>query len=300
MRRARLTFIGAYHHVVSRGYGGMVIFPDDASRVKFLEFLRKFSNMYNISVYAFTLMDNHYHLVLENSSGKLSEFMKNLNGSYGSYFRAKYGGKGYVFQGRFWSAIINGTEYLKEVISYILFNPVRAGMETDPFRYKWNSIYYGKDTEKIHIQLSEFLNTDVITEFFDSYQDFISYVLEYGERKLQVYKTRAGFYIGNLVELEKVTDLFDKRGLKKNQGTGKRLKEGSIKNAVKRFESRKEVNLSELEFNTLREKKIRGELLVYLRDRGFSYRKILQLPYFKGLKLSSLSALYRHWKKNLE
>jgi len=296
MRRARITYIGAYHHIISRGYGGDFIFPDDSSKKKSLEFLDKYSNIYGISIYAYTLMDNHYHLILQNTSGKLSSFMKDLNGSYGSYYRAIYGGKGYVFQGRYWSAIINGSEYMKEAISYILFNPARAGIVKDPFKYIWNSIYY--DAKKPgKLRVSEYTNTNVVDEFFDSREDFINYVLEYGAKKLDVFRTRAGYYIGNLVEVDKVVDLFDRRGFRKGENIGKRLKETSIEETIREFCHRESVNLNDMEFITKNEKMIRGKLLVYLKDNGFSYKKILQLPYFKGLKHSSLPGLCRHWRK---
>ena len=100
MRRARITFNGAYHHIVSRGYNGENILPDDKSKVFSLTLLKNYSMQYGIKVYAYSLLDNHYHLILINSSGNLSQFMRALNGSYGSYYRRRFGGKGYVFQGR--------------------------------------------------------------------------------------------------------------------------------------------------------------------------------------------------------
>jgi len=71
-------------------------------------------------------MDNHYHLVLDNSSGKMSEYFKRLNGQYGMYYRKITGGKGYVFQGRFNSTLIEKDAYLLHSIAYLLRNPVRS------------------------------------------------------------------------------------------------------------------------------------------------------------------------------
>jgi len=36
-------------------------------------------------------MNNHYHLILENTSGRLSSFIKQLNSQYGIYYRTKKG-----------------------------------------------------------------------------------------------------------------------------------------------------------------------------------------------------------------
>lgn len=105
MRRARLTYRDAYHHVMNRGHGGEAIFHDDAARSRFLEMLEAGSTAQRIRVFAYCIMDDHYHVVLRNSSGKLSEFMKELNGEYGTYYRRRAGGSGYVFQGRFKSTL---------------------------------------------------------------------------------------------------------------------------------------------------------------------------------------------------
>ncbi len=100
MRRARITFIGAYHRIVSSGYNGENILPDEKSKALLLTLLKNYSMQYGIKVYAYTLLDNHYHIILINSSGNLSQFMRSLNGSYVSYYRRRFGGKVYVFQGR--------------------------------------------------------------------------------------------------------------------------------------------------------------------------------------------------------
>ena len=54
-----------------------------------------------IKILAYYVLDNHYHLVLQNTTGRMTDCLKLLNGKYGSYFRKIYGGKEYVFQSRF-------------------------------------------------------------------------------------------------------------------------------------------------------------------------------------------------------
>ena len=297
MRRARITFIGAYHHIVSKGYNGENIFPDDKAKGFFLTLLKNYSMQYGIKVCAYTLLDNHYHLILINSSGNLSQFMRLLNGSYGSYYRRRFGGKGYVFQGRYWSSIISGTRYFKVAISYVLFNPVRAGIVTDPFYYRWNSVFYGT---KGKIVISDAVFTDIIGEFFDSEEEFKDFVYEYGQIKLPTFKLRSGFFTGDLVDVERLVELFDRRQAK-SKGLKMRIKEISIEDAINECKKKKGIkNMDEMEFILRKEKKVRGELLVFLRDRGFPYRKIIQLPYFSKMKFSALPSVYRFWKRKME
>jgi REP element-mobilizing transposase RayT len=124
---------------MNRGYDGNDIFRDNSSKDHFLNYLEAASKKLKIRLFAYCIMNNHYHLILENTTGKLSEFLKLLNGNYGMYYRKKYGGKGYVFQGRFKSTIIENEAYLIQAIAYLLENPVRAGIVSNAENYTWSS-----------------------------------------------------------------------------------------------------------------------------------------------------------------
>ena len=96
MRRARVKFSGSYHHVMNRGLEGRRIFSGDKAKYDFLYLLNEKSKKTKIRLLAYCLMDNHYHLIVQNDSGKLSEFMKQLNGHYGIIYRKREGEKGYL------------------------------------------------------------------------------------------------------------------------------------------------------------------------------------------------------------
>ena len=128
MRRARITYKGAYHHAMNRGHEGKPIFLKDRDKEFFLKLLVETSKILKIRILAYCLMNNHYHLVLENSSGRMSDFFKQLNGQFGTHYRQKNKGRGYVFQDRYKSMLIQDDSYLLMVIGYVLNNPVRAGL----------------------------------------------------------------------------------------------------------------------------------------------------------------------------
>ena len=148
MRRERITYLGAYHHVMNRGYDGNDIFFGKQNKSQFLDYLEGACNQMMIRLFAYCVMDNHYHLVLENSSGRMTDFLKLLNGQYGMYYRKMYGGKGYVFQSRFKSTIIENDGYLIQSIEYLLQNPVRAGIVPHAGNYIWSSVGYYFSNQK--------------------------------------------------------------------------------------------------------------------------------------------------------
>ncbi len=61
-RQWRIEFEGAYYHILSRGNEQRNIFTDNDDRISFLEILGKMSERFEIEVYAYVLMNNHYHL----------------------------------------------------------------------------------------------------------------------------------------------------------------------------------------------------------------------------------------------
>ena len=79
--------------LIKGGYDGNDIFVGNQNKSQFLDYLEGASNRMKIRLFAYCVMDNHYHLVLENSSGMMSDFLKLLNGQYGMYYRKMNGGK---------------------------------------------------------------------------------------------------------------------------------------------------------------------------------------------------------------
>ena len=103
---------------MNRGYDGNPIFAQATEKEIFLTLLANNAQSTRIRILAYCLMDSHYHLVLENSSGRMSDFFKQLNGQFGTIYRKNKGGRGYVFQDRYKSLLIQDDSYLVMVIGY--------------------------------------------------------------------------------------------------------------------------------------------------------------------------------------
>ena len=87
MRKRRLTFIGAFHHVMNRGINGMDVFPNDRLKGIFLNLVREKSRLLKIEIYAYCILDSHFHIVLQNSVGKMSELLRQICSQYASIYR---------------------------------------------------------------------------------------------------------------------------------------------------------------------------------------------------------------------
>lgn len=161
------------YHIMSRGVGKAIIFEDDSDRRQFMFFLLEGVRQGHLTLHAWCLMDNHYHLLLEGALEAISLMMRRLNGKYAVYFNERHGRVGHLFQGRFRSAAVNTDEYYLTVLRYIHQNPVRAGM-TETCEYPWSS-YEAYLTGTIACGLDRLLSLMVDLDAFQEFHGEIDY-----------------------------------------------------------------------------------------------------------------------------
>jgi len=138
-RPLRLDFPGAWHHVMNRGLGKRNIFLNDQDRQSFLDLLGETSETFRIEMHAYSLMDNHYHLLVHTPAGGLSRAMRHLNGVYTQKWNRAHRSDGPLFRGRYKALLVDKEEYLLELIRYIHLNPVEAGLSNHPKEHRWTS-----------------------------------------------------------------------------------------------------------------------------------------------------------------
>lgn len=151
-QRRKLSKSNIYH-VMERGNERKAIFLDDEDRKRFITMLLSKNEDNEYSVYAYCLMDNHVHLLINEKEDSLSRIMQRLSISYAGYFNRKYTRIGHLFQDRFKSEPVEDDRYLLAVIRYIHQNPVKAGIVKRVRDYKWSSYgeYLGVNDEQIKI-----------------------------------------------------------------------------------------------------------------------------------------------------
>lgn len=138
-RKPRIEFQGALYHVIARGNHRQNIFFDDNDRNRYLSTIEKSKSKFNFSIYAFVLMSNHVHLLIETSTIPLSKIMQSLHTSYTQYFNLKHNKSGHLFQGRYKAILCQKDSYLLQLVRYIHQNPIRAKIVESPDDYQWSS-----------------------------------------------------------------------------------------------------------------------------------------------------------------
>ena len=126
-RRLRIESLG-YHHVYNRGVAKGKVFEDEKDKAKFIELMASAAREYKFNIHAFCLMDNHYHILVQNTRENLSSGMRQLNAQYASYFNKQHDRVGHLWQGRFKSWFVLDEKYLFTLFKYIENNPVKAGI----------------------------------------------------------------------------------------------------------------------------------------------------------------------------
>jgi REP-associated tyrosine transposase len=138
-RKPRIHFPGALYHVICRGNQGQRIFRDDADRRRYRELLQENQKRYGFRLYAYVLMGNHVHHLIEVGQTPLSKIIQNVLFRYTRYWNRRNRKMGHLFQGRYKAIVCEKESYLLELIRYIHLNPVRSGIVRDPSRYAWSS-----------------------------------------------------------------------------------------------------------------------------------------------------------------
>jgi REP element-mobilizing transposase RayT len=130
-RHARLDAPGTLHHVIGRGIPGIKIFRTKKDREDFLRRIASLCRTDAMAVYAWALMDTHFHLLVRTGKETLSSSMRKLLTGFVVNYNRRHKRYGHLFQNRYKSIVCEDDPYLLEVTRYIHLNPVRAGIIKD-------------------------------------------------------------------------------------------------------------------------------------------------------------------------
>lgn len=154
-RQVRIEYEGAFYHVMARGNRRNPIFasPDGADEELFLRTLSDCCERTGFRVWAWVLMRNHYHLLIETPAAILVDGMGWLQNTYTRRFNVRHREWGRLFGYRYKSVLVesggsDGDLYLRTLFDYIHLNPVRARLvPTEPYEglpdYPWSSLARG-------------------------------------------------------------------------------------------------------------------------------------------------------------
>jgi putative transposase len=168
-RQLRIQYPGAVYHITCRGNARQDIYKDNQDRKAFLKILTESQKIYNIIIYSYVLMCNHYHLLIETPKGNISDYMRHLNMRYTSHYNRRHKKVGHLFQGRFKGILVDKDTYLTMLSRYIHLNPVKIkSIKKMPYKkkiqylrkYRWSSLpgYINK------LKKQEFVEYDLVLE----------------------------------------------------------------------------------------------------------------------------------------
>lgn len=180
-RPLRLDYPGARHHVFNRGARREPVFFRDMHCALFLDLLAELPERHGVRIHGFTLMPNHYHLMIETPRGNLSDAMGRLSSIYTQRINRERGWDGALFRGRFKNKLVHSEDHWIHLLAYIHLNPVRAGLCTRASEYNWSSHgeYGGEDRPP------DWLTTDELAEAFGSRRGYVGYLDDVVKRRLR-------------------------------------------------------------------------------------------------------------------
>ncbi len=157
--RRKWNIPNLFYHITQRAAGKEPLFIEDDDYVAMLGFMKEACARHEIEIHAFCLMPNHIHLLLRPLQRNLSEFMRNMLSRYAARFNRKYERKGHLFGGPYRQAVCLEDAYVLAVSLYIHLNPVRAGLVSDPVKYRWATtrLYCEGSTRKSFVKTSAVL-----------------------------------------------------------------------------------------------------------------------------------------------
>ncbi len=195
-RQPRIDSIG-FHHVANQGLAKEDVLATIVEKDAFLEIICRACKTYDVILHTYSIMDNHYHLLLETKRENLSLFMRYINGSYAMYYNKKNDRSGPLWRGRYKSWHLLHEEYMLYTLKYIEYDPVRNDVAYRVSEYPHtlsSGIIADKDfpvcckesimlTEYSQRRLKEFLQTELSRDELGQLED---------EKRKKIIKTKKG------------------------------------------------------------------------------------------------------------
>lgn len=167
-RQARIDIPGALHHIICRGIERGEIFSDNHDRDDFLSRLVEITTVTSTRCFAWALIPNHFHLLLETGLIPISSVMQKLLTGYATAFNLRHRRHGHLFQNRYKSILCQEETYLLELVRYIHLNPLRASVvrsfeELRDYRYCGHCCILGRNKD-----LESWMEVDRVLQRFGS------------------------------------------------------------------------------------------------------------------------------------
>jgi putative transposase len=109
-------------------------------------------------IFAFTIMDNHYHIIIRTNEAPLGIIMHDINNIYSKFYNFHHNRTGHVFEERYKCKLVVDDAGIIWLLRYIHRNPVRAHLCNKVEDYKWSSDNLYRRNRKVFVNINFILN----------------------------------------------------------------------------------------------------------------------------------------------
>lgn len=187
-RIARIKSENAVYHIMIRSISEVDLFKDDNDKVMYLNIMKKYQKLYHFGVYAYCLMDNHAHFMIDALGSDISKVMHCINFKYAQYFNKRHGRHGHLFQDRFKSKIVNDDRYFLALSAYIHNNATDIQKyKKSPQRYKFSSLslYLSGKKDPFKLIKKSFIKSILGENIKSVGKNYLTYVLKCNDLKIE-------------------------------------------------------------------------------------------------------------------
>jgi REP element-mobilizing transposase RayT len=138
-RRPRRTSSTGIHHFGSRGSNSGPIYFDELDYAIWRRELARVVRQYGWTLYAWTQMPNHFHLLASMEQVALSEGMQDLNWRYSRRMSVRHDRRAHLFENRFWSEPVEDEDQFLAALSYVDMNPYKSKRRSPPEQWRHGS-----------------------------------------------------------------------------------------------------------------------------------------------------------------
>jgi putative transposase len=140
VRFARVVAPGSPHHVTARGNRREPVFFEDGDPELYRDLLGEQMRKAGVEVWAYCLMPNHVHLILNPSTADgLARALGAAHRRWANFINARGRWRGHLFDGRYASVVMDES-HLHAAIRYVALNPVRARLVARAQDWPWSSV----------------------------------------------------------------------------------------------------------------------------------------------------------------
>jgi putative transposase len=164
---------GHYYHIYNRGAYRKKIFFEEENYRFLIRQIKKYTGQYSVSLIAYCLMPNHYHLLLRlDPAGNMGQCLRSIFMSYTQAVNKRYHLSGTLFQGQCKQVHVATDEYCKHLIRYIHLNPVEAKLCNFAEEWSFSDYQLWISVEDVQLNLRDalFANRSDYRRFVEEYE----------------------------------------------------------------------------------------------------------------------------------